>query len=200
MTDIHEAVKQLSFTDLPYKAMRPCRRRSKSLRSGDFGAALNFQSKVIMSLAHHRHTQPHNVTTASNMAARLGWIGLVRLTAMDEPQPLGPSPAFPLPSSSLSPSVCAKSPDQVAACRAAVWSNWLGFGNYWSTQLNVSVDKCYVMQSWRIRSCFSRLQIHCGNNTWTFHSFSDCFLSNDYPFFKLSSIFGIRARGLIEGH
>ena len=28
--------------------MRPCRRRSKSLKSGDFGAALNFQSKVIM--------------------------------------------------------------------------------------------------------------------------------------------------------
>ena len=56
MRGIQEAAKQLSFTDLPYKAMRPCRRRSKSLKSGDFGAALNFQSKVIMSLARDRHT------------------------------------------------------------------------------------------------------------------------------------------------
>ena len=180
--------------------MRPCRRRSKSLKSGDFGAALNFQSKVIMSLAHDRHTQPHNVTTASNMAAWLGWIRLVRLTGVDEPQPLGPSPTFtpPPPPVSLSPSVSAKSPDQVAACRAAVWSNWLGFGNYWSTQLNVSVDKCYVMQSWRIRPCFSSLQIHCGNNIWTFHIFSD-FL-NYYPCFKLSNIFYYLGRGLIQKH
>ena len=180
--------------------MRPCRRRSKNLKSGDFGAALNFQSKVIMSLAHDRHTQPHNVTTASNMAARLGWIGLVRLTAVDEPQPLGPSPAFP-PPLLVSLTVCLCQVTRPSSCLPRRgWSNWLGFGNYWSTQLNVSVDKCYVMQSWRIRSCFSRLQIHYGNNTSTFHIFSDCFFSNDYPCFKLSSIFGIRARGLIEGH